>query len=91
MNAYQLKQDCGHRITGSTVVLMLKVFAFRKHRRRDRRDQDQIRSFAPGGGIFCAPHTTSRRMCLENMVGHGQTGQEYGQYPIPQNFDKEFL
>ena len=48
----------------------------------------KLECFAPGGGyILCPTHNLQADVPGENVLAMVNTTQEYGQYPIPQNFD----
>jgi uroporphyrinogen decarboxylase len=92
MNAYQLKQTYGERISFHGGLDTQGIFPFGSAEDMIEETKIKLESFAPGGGyILCPTHNLQADVPGANIVAMAETGQEYGQYPIPQNFDKEFL
>jgi len=92
MNAYQLKQDWGDQISFHGGIDTQGILPFGSIEDVIEETKIKLECFAPGGGyILCPTHNLQADVLGENVLAMVNTGQEYGQYPIPQNFDKEFL
>jgi uroporphyrinogen decarboxylase len=92
MNAYQLKQDWGDQISFHGGIDTQGILPFGTAEEVIEETKIKLECFAPGGGyILCPTHNLQADVPGENVLAMVNTAQEYGQYPIPQNFDKEFL
>ena len=92
MNAYQLKKDWGERISFHGGIDTQGVLPFGSPEEVVEETKIKLESFAPGGGyILCPTHNLQADVPGKNVLAMVNTSQEYGQYPIPQNFDKDFL
>jgi uroporphyrinogen decarboxylase len=92
MNAYQLKQKWGDQISFHGGIDTQGILPFGTAEEVIEETKIKLECFAPGGGyILCPTHNLQADVPGENVLAMVNTTQEYGQYPIPQNFDKDFL
>ena len=92
MNALSLKQTYGDRISFHGGIDTQGILPFGSEEEVIQETKQKLESLAPGGGyILCPTHNVQADVKGENIRAMVKTGQEYGQYPIPQNFEKEEL
>ena len=92
MNAYHLKQTYGDRISFHGGLDTQGIIPFGSVEEVIEETRIKLECLAPGGGyILCPTHNLQADVPGENIMALAATGHQYGRYPIPQNFDKEFL
>lgn len=92
MNALHLKQTYGDRISFHGGIDTQGILPFGTVEEVIEETKRKLECFAPGGGyILCPTHNVLPDVPGKNVVAMVRTGREYGRYPIPQNFDREYL
>ncbi len=92
MNALYLKQTYGDRISFHGGIDTQGILPFGTEQEVIEETKRKLECFAPGGGyILCPTHNVQGDVSGRNIIAMVRTGQEYGRYPIPQTYDKEFL
>jgi uroporphyrinogen decarboxylase len=92
MNALHLKQTFGDRISFHGGIDTQGILPFGTVEEVIEETKRKLECFAPGGGyILCPTHNVLPDVPGRNVVAMVRTGREYGRYPIPQNFDREYL
>lgn len=92
MNALYLKQTYGDRISFHGGIDTQGILPFGTEEEVIEETKRKLECFAPGGGyILCPTHNVQGDVSGRNIIAMVRAGQEYGRYPFPQTYDKEFL
>jgi uroporphyrinogen decarboxylase len=92
MNALHLKETFGDRLSFHGGIDTQGILPFGTEAEVVEETKRKLECFAPGGGyILCPTHNVQGDVSGKNVLAMVRTGQTYGCYPIPQNYDREVL
>ena len=92
MNALHLKETYGDRLSFHGGIDTQGILPFGSAEEVVEETKRKLECFAPGGGyILCPTHNVQADVPGRNVIAMVRTGLEYGCYPIPQTYDKEYL
>jgi len=92
MNAFQLKQTFGDRLSFHGGIDTQGILPFGSEEDVAEETRRKLEMLAPGGGyILCPTHNVQADVSGRNVVRMAETGYTYGRYPIAKTYAPEFL
>jgi uroporphyrinogen decarboxylase len=92
MNALYLKLKYGSRISFHGGIDTQGILPFGSADEVAEEVRRKLECFAPGGGyILCPTHNVQGDVPGHNVMALLNTGHDYGRYPIPHNYEQDFL